>query len=154
MPPSAMTAMAAAGFVHVVAAGLRPRRSDGGGHPGPATPIMVWQIGGEPRRRRSRQTAPAAPVRIRVQERQLLVVGCTADSRARQKVVNELLEVQRFTAAEETCSGGDHSAADLNRVRPASTTGGVELLGALRGEARRPRDTGGAGGSRAGGCVI
>ena len=59
------------------------------------------------------------------------------------KVVDELLEVQRFLAGGDVL-GGDHSAADHEQVHARVHHGGVELLGALRGERAGHGDTGGA----------
>ena len=71
------------------------------------------------------------------------VVGCTADDDGHVKVVDELLEVQRFLTGGDVL-GGDHSAADHEQVHARVHHGGVELLGALRGERAGHGDTGGA----------
>ena len=71
------------------------------------------------------------------------VVGCAADDDRHVKVVDELLEVQRFLAGGDVL-GGDHSAADHEQVHARVHHGGVELLGALRGERAGHGDTGGA----------
>ena len=52
----------------------------------------------------------------------------------------------RFSGSwpEEDVLGGDHSAADHEQVHARVHHGGVELLGALRGERAGHGDTGGA----------